>query len=90
MTYDAKTGRTVLFGGATPADAGTAIAYDLSDTWEWVGDHWVQRFPAHTPPGRSNYSMVYDTARFRTVIFGGKSGVTNLNDTWAYDGTDWT
>jgi Galactose oxidase, central domain len=90
MVFDARTSRTMLFGGATPIDAATLIAYDLADTWEWVGDHWVQRFPAHTPTGRSLYSMVYDTTRFRTVMFGGKSGKTHLNDTWTYDGNDWT
>ncbi len=90
MVYDMKTSRIVLFGGATPLDAGTQIAYDLADTWEWVGDHWVLRHPAQTPPGRSVYSMVYDTTRFRTVMFGGKSGQVHLNDTWTYDGNDWT
>lgn len=99
MVYDARTTRTVLFGGSTPLDAGTQLTYQLSDTWEWVGDHWVQRFPAHTPPGRSAHVMVYDSVRQRSIIFGGNATTTQptitstftyLNDTWAYDGTDWT
>lgn len=89
MVYDARTARTVLFGGATPTDAATQIAYDLDDTWEWTGDHWVQRFPAHVPPGRSVHAMTYDSSRSRVVMFGGKSGKTQLNDTWVYDGNDW-
>jgi N-acetylneuraminic acid mutarotase len=90
MVYDAHTARTVLFGGATATDAATQIAYDLADTWEWTGYQWVQRFPAHVPPGRSLHAMTYDSTRSRVVVFGGKSGKTQLNDTWVYDGADWT
>lgn len=90
MVYDASTARTVLFGGATPTDTATQIAFDLDDTWEWTGDHWVQRFPADVPPGRSAHAMTYDSTRSRVVMFGGKSGKVQLNDTWVYDGNDWT
>ena len=37
--------------------------------------------------------MVYDDARQRIVMFGGLSGTgagSELDDTWEYDGTDWT
>jgi hypothetical protein len=90
MAYDVRTARTVLFGGATPIDAATQIASDLSDTWEWTGDHWVQRFPATVPPGRSTFAMTYDSKRQRSVMFGGKSGKSQLNDTWVYDSKDWS
>ena len=37
--------------------------------------------------------MAYDSARKRVVLFGGTTTgfqSTTLNDTWEYDGKDWT
>ena len=34
--------------------------------------------------------MAYDSKRGRTVLFGGSAGNVNLNDTWEWDGQDWT
>jgi hypothetical protein len=34
--------------------------------------------------------MAYDTARGRTVLFGGNSVQTLFGDTWQWDGEDWT
>jgi hypothetical protein len=34
--------------------------------------------------------MGYDEARDRTVLFGGNSSGTLLNDTWLWDGTNWS
>ena len=95
MVWDAKTTHMILFGGSTKIDAGTRLSYDLNDTWEWTGDHWVQRYPANAPKGRSFQTMAYDTNRSRTLLFGGKSGTTSTNaayynDTWMFDGNDWT
>jgi hypothetical protein len=90
MVWDTAIHRAVLFGGSGAIDAGTKVAYELNDTWEWTGIRWVQRFPVHNPPARAGESMVFDTLRNRVVIFGGRLMKTNLNDTWTYDGTDWT
>jgi hypothetical protein len=90
MVWDPAIHRAVLFGGLTAIDAGTKVQYDLGDTWEWTGSRWIQVFPAHTPPARSEYSMVFDSARNRVVIFGGRQAKLNLNDTWSFDGSDWT
>jgi hypothetical protein len=90
MVYDARSSNTVLFGGAAAYDSGTKQAYDLDDTWEWNGDHWVQIFPATVPPARSIHVMVYDPVRERTLMFGGKSGKPVLNDTWSYSRGQWT
>lgn len=86
MVYDEKIQRMVLFGGSSALDSGTALTHDLGDTWEWNGQKWVERFITAGPLPRSSYSMVFDTTRQHTVMFGGKSGTNYLNDTWVYDG----
>jgi hypothetical protein len=95
MVYDVTTAHMVLFGGSTKIDSGTRLSYDLSDTWEWLGDHWVQVYPANAPHGRSFHTMVYDPNHQRTLLFGGKSGTTSTdsalyNDTWQFDGSNWS
>ncbi|MFY9344665.1 MAG: hypothetical protein WAT39_19385 [Planctomycetota bacterium] len=65
-------------------------------TWEWIGTAWSQRHPATTPPPRSNFALAYDPVRQRIVLFGGQvlwnttSPGALLDDTWEYDGIDWT
>ena len=94
MVFDAQSSHMILFGGVTGIDSGTRLAYRLDDTWEWTGSHWIQRFPAHTPVGRSAHAMVYDSNRSRIVMFGGRSDSADLADTWVYQNmfqkSDWT
>jgi galactose oxidase-like protein len=90
MVFDESTGLSVLFGGLTPVDAGTVLAYNPTDTWLWNGQRWMQRYAAHNPPGRSSHVMVYDGARSRVLVFGGRQGSTDLGDTWVYQNGDWT
>lgn len=81
-----SSGGPILFGGADEFDA------DHSDTWEWDGAQWTELSPATVPPARRNHAMAYDSARDRVVMFGGYdviSGWTS-NDTWEWDGNDWT
>ena len=42
--------------------------------------------PSAWPPGRADHDMVYDSARGRTVIFGGYPAGPYLNDLWEWDG----
>jgi hypothetical protein len=35
-------------------------------------------------------AMAYDPATGKVVLFGGNSGTNFLNDTWSFDGTNWT
>ena len=85
MAYDSKRGVTVLFGGYN----GTF----LNDTWEWNGTSWTKQTtaPASTPSARYGHAMAYDSARGVTTLFGGFGGNVNyLNDTWEWNGTNWT
>lgn len=90
MANDPFRGVTVLFGGQINAQSGSPL---LNDTWEFDGTNWTQRFPATSPPARSQAQMVYDWSLRKAVLFGGQI-YTNLQmhitlDTWTWDGTNW-
>jgi N-acetylneuraminic acid mutarotase len=87
MTYDATRGEVVLFGGQS------LFGDMLGDTWVWDGVNWTQRLPATSPSPRDSHAMAYDAARGEVVLFGGfpgGRGVAPLQDTWVWDGTNWT
>lgn len=42
------------------------------------------------PAGRLNAAMAFDAATGTTVLFGGRTGIQLLADTWTWDGTTWT
>src|SRR3569623_2067488 len=85
FVYDAGRQRVVMFGGCTANGA-------LNETWEWDGTSGTQMSPAHSPLPRFDAAAAYDPVRHRIVMFGGFSlnygGA--LQDTWEYDGVDWT
>lgn len=85
LTYDAYRGETVLFGGRDSTNR--------NDTWVWNGVNWTLKNPTHSPSPRQVLAMTYDEARHEVVLFGGyDNGFLNpyLNDTWVWDGSDWT
>jgi hypothetical protein len=89
MVKDLARNNVMIFGG-NPA-AGSSTTLYLQDTWVFDGTDWTQKFPAHSPPKRTNHSFVYDRTHNYTVLFGGRSTSGSvLNDTWTWDGTDWT
>ena len=51
--------------------------------------NWSQSKPSTSPPGRIGHAMVYDSARQRTVLFGGNTKTGNSTDTWEWDGKNW-
>lgn len=86
MAFDSARGQVVLFGGQD------RTGY-LSDTWVWDGSNWTQKFPQTVPPARISHAMAYDSVHSQVVLFGGFDGsadYTNLDDTWVWDGTNWT
>jgi len=86
MAYDVARDRVVMFGGY-----GGQV---FDETWEWDGVDWTEKTPTHRPPARFFAAMAYDPIRQRTLLFGGYNGNDNLEavleDTWEWDGTDWT
>jgi hypothetical protein len=86
MAYDSVRHVTVLFGGAFVTPEGVV---PLNDTWEWNGTVWTQRIVAGPKPSpRASHTVVYDSLRQRTVLFGGyddSSGIDN-GETWEWNG----
>ncbi len=80
LAYDPVRDRVVMFGG------GHSSAAPDNVTWELAGDTWIRRYPARSPPGRVGGAMAYDASRGVMVLFGGY----NNNDTWEWDGTNWS
>ncbi len=90
MAYDSVHAQTVLFGGYTPS---TNLV--SQETWVWDGTSWTELFPANVPPARTSHAMAYDAGHGQVVMFGGAVGgaavsATIANDTWVWDGTNWT
>src|ERR1700691_2626869 len=83
MAYDDATKSTVLFGGDNSGQI-------YGDTWTWrAGWHPTSR--GTSPSARSGPAMAYDGAAGNIVLFGGvNSAGTALNDTWTWDGNNWT
>jgi hypothetical protein len=87
MAFDARHGALYLFGGGkspNPPDV-------TDELWKWDGSRWAQLPKSGSWPGPRWYaSMVYDSARDRLVLFGGKEQNTFLGDMWEFDGVKWT
>lgn len=87
MAFDPVRGVTVLYGGLT----GSVLA---DDHWEWNGTDWQQRTPALSPGARLQPTLVFDPTHDAVLLHGGSSpfGSTQLpnNDTWTWDGANWT
>lgn len=95
MIYDAARREVVMFGGDTISD-GTTVGELTNETWTWDGTNWTQRTPANGPPRRRFPALAYDEARGQVVLFGGAvdrgipGSLSISNDTWVWDGTNWT
>src|ERR1700739_762449 len=51
---------------------------------------WTQLSPGTPPPARFAPSLAYDSAHAQVVMFGGFGYSNILNDTWLWNGTNWT
>jgi hypothetical protein len=92
LVFDSARGETVLFGGNPVGIMGSGSP--LGDTWVWNGTNWTQRTPAAVPPVRCLHAMAYDSARGKTVLFGGAAAIPSINtpllaDTWEWNGANW-
>src|SRR6266480_2962942 len=85
MTYDASSGKVIMFGGFD----GTGY---LNDTWTFDGTSWSRVRTLLSPPARAASQMAYDAITQKVVLFGGYNGTRYLGDTWLWDGktSRWT
>lgn len=84
MVWDEARGRLTRFGGTDDLEyvRGTFV---LDDTLGWVD------LGIPSPPPRLRAGMTYDRLRQRIVLFGGHADENRrLDDTWEFDGTQWT
>ena len=74
-----------MFGGC--ADESAASRTYMNDTWAYdpTANVWTKLNPSGTPPPALGFTMAYDPATRRLVMFGGRDDTARLNDTWAYD-----
>ncbi|MHB8351192.1 MAG: Kelch repeat-containing protein [Thermoplasmata archaeon] len=87
ITYDARDGYVLLFGGILAS--GTVA----NDTWAFRGGGWSQQLTAGPPPDAYQESMTYDAAdRYVLLVGTGSPGLSGLlpNVTWTYSGGRWT
>ena len=80
MSFDSRTGTTVLFGGVAQYPA----SHD--DTWLYNGVTWNEYCPTCDAPSRRGFvQMIYDSARDEHVLVGGnQDNLTTFQDTWAF------
>ena len=86
MSYDARDGYVVLFGGLSLGGA-------LGDTWTYEYGRWTQVSTTTSPAPSPRYDagLIYDTLDSEIVLFGGVSATgAPLSDTWAFAGGVWT
>ncbi len=81
--------RAIVFGGGTARDLPTAtFAYDPA------AQTFTEVATSTAPPGRADPASAYDAERGRMLVFGGGVSAVppyaHLDDTWAFDGTDWS
>lgn len=62
--------------------------YQLT-TWRWTGSDWQQVATANSPWARAAAVVALDRPAHKVVLFGGLGSV-NTNNTWTFDGVNWT
>lgn len=92
MAHDKTRIETVLFGGS--AGGGFLVTDQPTETWIWSGNprRWRCATTTKRPPWRRYHAMAYDEINQRVIMFGGTGASVSavLNDTWSWDGFQWT
>jgi hypothetical protein len=99
MAWDGVSGKVILFGGFGLCDpAQPTIAIKCGDTWLWDGatstwskclDGPGQQCSSH-PSDRSSPALAWHEGRNKVLMFGGTTNSGFNNQTWQWDGSDWT
>ena len=79
LAFDSANGVVVAYGSYD--------RYTVACTWIYnlTADAWTYMNPSISPCQRGGMAMAYDSKNKVTVLFGGATPSTLLNDTWMYD-----
>lgn len=59
--------------------------------WEFTDENWAVIPAKNSPSIRYKFSAIYDVKRKSIVVFGGETNDgRTLNETWEFDGTNWS
>lgn len=87
LYYDQNAQQLLLYRGD-----GGEFHLQRSELWGWdeAQAEWTRAW-AWGPGTYAGFAMAYDAARAETVLFGGGNDSSDLcNETWAWDGEEWT
>jgi len=89
LIYHEQVERVVLVNGG-PEEGKPST--DPLELWSWDGEKWsLLSADPEGPRWRNFASVTYDSDRKVLVLYGGlQSEDQNFEDTWEWDGTDWT
>ncbi|MCI4351487.1 MAG: PKD domain-containing protein, partial [Thermoplasmata archaeon] len=95
MTYDARDGYALVFGGygcLTPSCGGIFGAGPLNDTWSFAGGNWSRVLTRGAPPTTENGALTYDSTDRVVVLVTECTCSTFLpvTETWTYAAGNWT
>lgn len=100
MVYDTAREVAILFGDPDAFYHCGGLGFlGVQDVSEWNGAEWVHHFPGGpAPAARYDLALAYDSARGRTILFGGAGSNgcdfgppdVYLGDTWEWNGSSWT
>lgn len=86
MTYDARDGYVLLFGGAKGVGPGIS-----NQTWAYHHGNWTRMALGRTPPPLYDPALAFDGQDAKVVLFGGaRAALGDRNETWTYQGGQWT
>ena len=89
LVWDEALSCFVLFGGASGGSTALGDTWEYTQTVGWT--QWHNAFGGYNgPPPRFGAEMGYDETDSYTVLFGGTDSVNDFNDTWMFDGVNWT
>ncbi len=89
IAYDEANGNTVMYGGV---DSNGITLSILSDTVVWAGGDWTVLAPALSPsPSRVHSGFAYSPDCGAMILACGQLSTGSATDeTWEWDGSDWT
>jgi hypothetical protein len=83
---DPVSGKAMMFGGYDRSKPVPVYA----NSYQWAGTQWTKLHPANIPIPRAWGIATLDAPRHNIVMSGGSGDTIRTDDTWIWDGADWT